>query len=98
MEDTIKALRKLDICCSVMVGGAVLNEECARMVGADFYASDARDARAGIEWVCEMVRERLVAVSGSPPLKGQGIEKSVPERDGFVLRWHSEMSISSYCG
>lgn len=53
---------------------------------------------AGIEWACEMVRERLVAVSGSPPLKGQGIEKSVPGRDSFALRWHSEMSISSYCG
>jgi hypothetical protein len=32
-----------------------------------------------------------VAESGSPPLKGQGIEQSVPARDSVVLRWHSEI-------
>lgn len=43
MEDTIKVLRQAETKCSVMVGGAVLNEEYARMVGAEYYARDARD-------------------------------------------------------
>lgn len=43
MEDTIKALKDNNIPCKVMVGGAVLNEEYARMIGADFYARDARE-------------------------------------------------------
>lgn len=41
MEETI---RKLRICCpdcKVMVGGAVLNQEYADMIGADFYGKDA---------------------------------------------------------
>lgn len=41
MEQTIALLRKEDIDCKVMVGGAVLNPEYAEMVGADFYAQDA---------------------------------------------------------
>ncbi|MBP2032280.1 5-methyltetrahydrofolate--homocysteine methyltransferase [Clostridium algifaecis] len=43
MKRTIEALRKNDLPCSVIVGGAVLNEEYASMIGADFYAKDARD-------------------------------------------------------
>ena len=35
MEDTIKLLRKLKPGCKVMVGGAVLNQEYADMIGAD---------------------------------------------------------------
>ena len=42
MQDTITALREAGAGCKVMVGGAVLNEEYARMVGADFYAKDAQ--------------------------------------------------------
>ena len=41
MQDTIAALRAAGADCKVLVGGAVLNEEYAKMVGADFYAKDA---------------------------------------------------------
>ncbi len=41
MEQTIKALRDNDLDCIVMVGGAVLNEDYAKMIGADYYAKDA---------------------------------------------------------
>lgn len=40
MEETIKELKK-KCNCKVMVGGAVLNEEYAKMIEADFYAKDA---------------------------------------------------------
>ena len=42
MQDTIAALRAAGADCKVLVGGAVLNEEYAKMVGADFYAKDAQ--------------------------------------------------------
>ncbi len=41
MEDTIKLLRKEKPDCKVMVGGAVLNQDYADMIGADFYGKDA---------------------------------------------------------
>ncbi len=41
METTIRLLRENGISCTVMVGGAVLTEEYAEMIGADFYAKDA---------------------------------------------------------
>lgn len=41
MEETIKLLRKHVPDCRVMVGGAVLNQEYADMIGADFYGKDA---------------------------------------------------------
>lgn len=41
MEDTIKLLRKEKPDCRIMVGGAVLNQEYADMIGADFYGKDA---------------------------------------------------------
>jgi 5-methyltetrahydrofolate--homocysteine methyltransferase len=41
MEETIKALRENNLDCIVFVGGAVLNEEYANMIGADYYAKDA---------------------------------------------------------
>ena len=44
MEETIKALRNAGADCHVMVGGAVLTEEYASMVGADFYARDAAES------------------------------------------------------
>lgn len=43
MEETIKALRK-EVDCKVVVGGAVLTEEYARTIGADWYASSAVSA------------------------------------------------------
>ena len=41
MEDTIKLLHKKKPECKVMVGGAVLNQDYADMIGADFYGKDA---------------------------------------------------------
>ena len=41
MEETIRLLRKNKPDCRVMVGGAVLNQEYADMIGADFYGKDA---------------------------------------------------------
>ncbi len=41
MEETIKLLRQQAPACKVMVGGAVLNQEYADMIGADFYGKDA---------------------------------------------------------
>lgn len=41
MEETIRQLRKKAPWCKVMVGGAVLNQEYADMIGADFYGKDA---------------------------------------------------------
>ena len=37
MEETIRQLREKAPWCKVMVGGAVLNQEYADMIGADFY-------------------------------------------------------------
>ena len=41
MEETIKQLREKAPGCRVMVGGAVLNQDYADMIGADFYGKDA---------------------------------------------------------
>lgn len=41
MENTIKALHQNKCDCKIMVGGAVLNQEYADMIGADFYGKDA---------------------------------------------------------
>ena len=41
MEETIKKLRQKAPWCKVMVGGAVLTQEYADMIGADFYGKDA---------------------------------------------------------
>ena len=42
MQKTIAALKAAGALCKVMVGGAVLSEEYAAMVGADYYAKDAQ--------------------------------------------------------
>ena len=44
MEDTIRLLRERAPWCKVMVGGAVLTQEYADRIGADFYAKDAMQA------------------------------------------------------
>ena len=44
MADTIALLRKQAPWCKVIVGGAVLNPEYAKMVGADYYAKDAAES------------------------------------------------------
>ncbi len=41
MQETIKQLREKAPECKVMVGGAVLNQEYADLIGADFYGKDA---------------------------------------------------------
>lgn len=44
MEETIRLLREQTDSVSVMVGGAVLTEEYAEMIGADYYGKDAMSA------------------------------------------------------
>lgn len=44
MEETIKLLRKTVPQCKIMVGGAVLTEDYAMAIGADFYAKDAKES------------------------------------------------------
>ena len=46
MEDTIKLLRRENLPCKIMVGGAVLTADYAAQIGADFYA---KDAKAGVD-------------------------------------------------
>ena len=42
MQKTIAALRESGHACKVFVGGAVLTENYAMEIGADFYAKDAK--------------------------------------------------------
>ena len=44
MKETIIQLKNYDNNIKVMVGGAVLNEECANNLGADAYGQDAMSA------------------------------------------------------
>ena len=44
MSETIALLRERAPWCKVMVGGAVLTPEYAKMVGADYYAKDATES------------------------------------------------------
>ncbi|MGN0606423.1 MAG: homocysteine S-methyltransferase family protein [Oscillospiraceae bacterium] len=43
MEETIALIRKNNLDCKVVVGGAVLTPEYAEKIGADFYAKDAKE-------------------------------------------------------
>lgn len=43
MEETIQKLHELDTSVTVMVGGAVLTQEYADMIHADYYGADAMD-------------------------------------------------------
>ncbi len=50
MEPMIRAVREAGLDCKVMVGGAVVNENFARQIGADYYAKDAaQSARIAAE-------------------------------------------------
>lgn len=49
MEETISLLRKEAPWCKIMVGGAVLTQEYADMIGADFYGKDAMKSVAYAE-------------------------------------------------
>ncbi len=44
MEETIKMIRDAGLDCKVMVGGAVLTEEFAMQIGADYYSKDAKQS------------------------------------------------------
>ena len=44
MAETIKLLNETDRSIKTLVGGAVLNQEYADMIGADFYGADAMDS------------------------------------------------------
>lgn len=44
MEKTIEAVKNANKECKIIVGGAVLTEEYAKKIGADFYAKDAKAA------------------------------------------------------
>ena len=54
MEETIKLLRKEVPDCKVMVGGAVMTDEYAAMIGADSYSSDAMGAVRYAERILEI--------------------------------------------
>ena len=56
MEETIRQLREKAPDCLVMVGGAVLNQEYADMIGADFYGKDAMHRRYSVELCTEGVQ------------------------------------------
>ena len=44
MEETINLLRKENVDCKVMVGGAVLTQDYADKIGADYYTKDANQS------------------------------------------------------
>lgn len=49
MEKTIQRLREEDCTCPIWVGGAVLTEDIAKNIGADYYAEDAMASVALLE-------------------------------------------------
>lgn len=57
MEETIKLLRAHQIDCKVMVGGAVLTQEYADMIGADFYS---KDAMGSVRYACQLYEDGLL--------------------------------------
>ena len=44
MAQTIKAIREAGLGCKIMVGGAVVNAEFAKSIGADYYGRDAQES------------------------------------------------------
>lgn len=44
MREIIKAIKEESLDCGIMVGGAVLTEEFAKEIGADFYGDNANDS------------------------------------------------------
>lgn len=51
MEETIKLVKKASPNCKIMVGGAVLNQEYADMIGADLYSKDAMGAVRNLDLI-----------------------------------------------
>ena len=56
MEETIAAVRAAAPECKVMVGGAVLTEDYAHSIGADYYCSDAMKS---VEAAQEVLDEQI---------------------------------------
>jgi len=52
MEETIRLLKEKTPACRVMVGGAVLTQEYAAKIGADFYS---KDAMGGVRYANEIL-------------------------------------------
>ncbi len=42
MEETVEAIHKEQLDCKIIVGGAVLTEDYAKSIKADYYAKDAK--------------------------------------------------------
>lgn len=59
MEQTIKRLREEKPDCKVMVGGAVLNQEYADMIGADFYGKDAMQSVYYAQSILQQKQEEM---------------------------------------
>ncbi|TJX13073.1 homocysteine methyltransferase [Tissierella creatinini] len=55
MEDTIKSLKIQCPHVKIMVGGAVLTSEYAHLIGADYYAKDAREGVDIAKLVCDIL-------------------------------------------
>ena len=53
MEETIKELHAVCPDVKIMVGGAVMNEEYAKMIHADFYG---KDAMASVRYAQEVLK------------------------------------------
>lgn len=83
MEETIKMLREKKPDCKVMVGGAVLNQEYADMIGADFYGKDAMQSVHYAEKILKM-RCKKVPIKKNKYLSEK--EYSVVDND-FVNRY-----------
>jgi len=60
MEETIKLLREKAPDCKIMVGGAVLTQEYADKIGADFYSKDAMGA---VHYAVEFFKESFQNIS-----------------------------------
>ncbi|MGM0379437.1 MAG: homocysteine S-methyltransferase family protein [Bacillota bacterium] len=54
MKETIKFIHKNNLDCKIVVGGAILNEEYAEYVNADYYA---KDAKATVEFCNEILNK-----------------------------------------
>lgn len=58
MEQTIKLVRSASPQCAIMVGGAVLNEQYAKKIGADYYC---KDALSGVKVAETVFNEKMEA-------------------------------------
>lgn len=58
MKETIAVLKEKAPFCKIMVGGAVLTQEYADRIGADFYG---KDAMASVRYACELKKHADVS-------------------------------------